>query len=1266
MERLAVAFDALEAQVPLAAWEGLLISQNDPDLGLDSQDLDVPQPSHDALRELAQAALNVKGELWDWLALPAQASELSRAKALIALLAHAMGSELAAPAGLAYLALLRVEGARHSWGILFQPNIFRGVLRALRPLRAHTETEEDQGIVDDGDGDSDAQELLSSLLEFLQSGAVPHEVLGLVVTELSALVLHPGHEVAARTAARALSAAVTGTSAAERRQTAATVLRSVVPAVLMTQDRVTPAMSAPPKKQILSRVISLELMSDIIRGSASLLKPLAPPQDAVAQEEAETGHAHGRGMDDPLLALLQLLCVLVPDRAEWRAAACESAMLLLRDGIAAERMLDVPATIVARFLAFAERLLCSEQVSCRCMAVDVLVLSLQESQELSGPIERAPFDERLLLLLLSRCCDVVPTVRSRALTGVATAIGSLSGYDAGTRLLQEMLPRIDLPGLFRHAAMDSKAYNRRAALLFLEAALRVLTTLKVPDIPAYFDLNLLNYLANDDSVMVRKASISSLAQLRTVASKQCLQLWSRNVLPLVLDVEATIADRALDEIAEAILVPLRTQAFPLPLLLYSLDPDGTEYLQRALRLFAKRGQRSLLAAVSRSLTAAVESVVPEDWPLALWPLLAEFAAMNLGGPAEVVVDTWERIRDGEDRDLSLGSRVLSVLEHAAPGLAQWRATLLVDDLCRRLSNFEAPLEQIGSMIRVVDAMERAGWNLVSWRTDLIRSIEKRLLTGRDPRLGCCIAMLGDLALCDTPVSPSAVAAIQSIAIESEEPDLRGHAFATLGKLCLHQEALAKTSVELFVLHLSDKETFEVRNNALVVLGDLCVQYTSLVDRFVPCVADLLRDPNALLRRQGAMIVCSLLCESYVKFRGVIVHRLFYALSDPSEDVRLLVDVVFDILHRRNANLFVQYFMQVICALNGWTGHQSFQGALGNEGFSLHSLPARRIMVYDFMLARTTNEQKFNVCRQVISFLAGFTAEDLPATRSEQGGQALADSLALMSCKEMRVCFSSKCDEEGAVAEAASGALSAVLKKVLCESILPVLLHLKTIMEERRSPFLGMLRQCLREALREFRDELTDMLAGNTLLAKELAFDDPEDEEGTKVKRGYTRQSLGSMIVPELSTTETISTCGGAQIEEVRRPVASPMSAQRFPVQRSPAPVMGPPPPRSPRQSSADADSGRGLVSLSQSSKAGEGCAQQGVRASPSAQASPLLALLASPAVHDITPRSSPSGLIDAMMSARKERLLGASPSPRGEPFGSQEGLVRLAERSRRP
>merc|ERR1719162_2569407 len=218
--------------------------------------------------------------------------------------------------------------------------------------------------------------------------------------------------------------------------------------------------------------------------------------------------------------------------------------------------------------------------------------------------------------------------------------------------------------------------------------------------------------------------------------------------------------------------------------------------------------------------------------------------------------------------------------------------------------------------------------------------------------------------------------------------IRSHAFAALGKICLQRDDLAKRLVELFVLHLNDREAVAVRSNCLIVLSDLCERYTSLVDRFVVNMADLLKDENPFLRKQAVLVLSSLLSEGYITFRGAIVYRYLYILGDPVDSVRNLAEsIVVRILHPSNAAVFSSIFLDVVCVLNKWAGHASFQGAAGNGGFELLQFPQRRSMIYSFLLSLMTNEQKLSIYSQLVTnFLAAFidteSPVELPKAREE--------------------------------------------------------------------------------------------------------------------------------------------------------------------------------------------------------------------------------------------------------------------------------------------
>jgi len=629
-----------------------------------------------------------------------------------------------------------------------------------------------------------------------------------------------------------------------------------------------------------------------------------------------------------------------------------------------------------------------------------------------------------------------------------------------------------------------------------------------------------------------------------------------------------------------------------------------EYLQRGLHLLAKRNEgkvpKKFVAGLGQMVKECLRPLPLMEWPVAVWSMLEEVTAIDKSLVcAKQAVDAWllfsapavdsegkqarglgglSGAAPGKDQTSQqpevLGTKILRVLENVVPGLPKEQLETLMESMCTPLSSLSAPTPLIRGMMMVVSAIDETwkakGWykakaaERLAWKKKFLSLIQATLgeyvradavEVSIDPRRVCaCLFNLGELALQDSSlISDGVVTTVQTIATNTiwrdglrvdTDSTTRGHAFATLGKFCLRKDALAKRSVEMLVMHLTPKESFVVRNNVLIVLGDICNHYTGLVDRFIPHMTDVLRDSNELLRKQASMIIASLLSEDFIKLRGSIMLRFLYVLSDPSPSVRNFVECVFArILHQRNPAIFSQNFLDVLCGLSGFLGLQNFQGAAGNEEFSLQKSPSRRAMIYRFMLSMMTNEQKFNICAQIVTtLLAAFVdAEekiDLPTTIDEPGGQALSDGLSLLCCKEMRICFTTQKagqDEEApegdkASADAARGVLSSILKRNMCENIVPVIVQLKNLMESKRSPFLKHVRHCLREILRDFKDDLEVMLAGDVQLAREIAHDfqagDATDEANEAAVVPISKNAALSGASRRVSLSSMMRTPGG--------------------------------------------------------------------------------------------------------------------------------------------
>lgn len=119
-----------------------------------------------------------------------------------------------------------------------------------------------------------------------------------------------------------------------------------------------------------------------------------------------------------------------------------------------------------------------------------------------------------------------------------------------------------------------------------------------------------------------------------------------------------------------------------------------------------------------------------------------------------------------------------------------------------------------------------------------------------------------------------------------------------------------------------------------------------------------------------------------------------------------------------------------------------------------------------------------------------------------------DALQILACKEMRIhpniCTdNSEMDEEGGEGGAMTSALQAakgravtqVAKKNLIQTAVPIFIELKRLLESKNSPLTGCLMECLRSLLKDYKNEIEEILVADKQLQKELLYDMQKYEAG---------------------------------------------------------------------------------------------------------------------------------------------------------------------------
>eukprot|EP01132_Coremiostelium_polycephalum_P004148 gene4148-5189_t len=364
--------------------------------------------------------------------------------------------------------------------------------------------------------------------------------------------------------------------------------------------------------------------------------------------------------------------------------------------------------------------------------------------------------------------------------------------------------------------------------------------------------------------------------------------------------------------------------------------------------------------------------------------------------------------------------------------------------------------------------------------------------------------------------------------QSVPVSVRAHAFITLGKMCLGDERIAKRCIATFAKELETSEFPIIRNNVMVVMCDLCTRYTQLVDNYIPNIAMCLGDPNELVREQTLILLTHLLQEDYIKWKGSLFFRYVEALVDPSPQISQLAQFcMMNVIQAKygitggsasannnaaatnaNGNIFYKFFLETIFVLNDCKGHPSFNQSNNNMVFSLGSMgtrsrnsrlkgeenQSRRMTIYSIFLQNMDDKHRFQLVLNICHDILGEIEEKL---NLQECSQVISDALLILSSKDIKLHITGKHitdteEEISAVEQAkilADGKfMSSVVKKNIIQTVLPTIIHLKHILQSKRSPLTGQLFHYLRELSKDYKNEYEEMLSADKQLAKELEFD----------------------------------------------------------------------------------------------------------------------------------------------------------------------------------
>ncbi|XP_076820278.1 condensin-2 complex subunit D3-L-like [Clavelina lepadiformis] len=366
------------------------------------------------------------------------------------------------------------------------------------------------------------------------------------------------------------------------------------------------------------------------------------------------------------------------------------------------------------------------------------------------------------------------------------------------------------------------------------------------------------------------------------------------------------------------------------------------------------------------------------------------------------------------------------------------------------------------------------------------------------------------------------------------PAIRAHTIFNLGRICFRNDNLAKKCIPAMARELEMCEYEEVRNNVLVVLTDLCVLQTQLVDQHFSAMATCLGDKSQMIRKHAVILISSLLQKEYVKWKGTLLFKYLHAACDEDLEVQSLARyfLLEQLLRGPSVagDLFYRNFVACLFYYNAYEHHNLHKFAKSDREKKLFDVSQnfdKRMNLYQFLLINMADEHRINLTGKLCNdVLDAFVEGVIPLNKNSQ--QLLTDTLSVLCCKEIRLkCLrareveadieeeilpSTQVEQVNAMKQAAKQKLiSQVVKKNLVENIVPIIIALKNMLAEKKSPLLKNVMLYLKEVMQEYRTEVQQILSEDKQLASEIEFDlkrfDREEEEAKEAVR--RRQSLAA-------------------------------------------------------------------------------------------------------------------------------------------------------------
>ncbi|GCC23251.1 hypothetical protein chiPu_0001645 [Chiloscyllium punctatum] len=641
-----------------------------------------------------------------------------------------------------------------------------------------------------------------------------------------------------------------------------------------------------------------------------------------------------------LQVLLQHICIKVPDKVEYRTHGAQALVKLL---------MKLPSVEFVAFLHWLNKFSQNSKVAYRNFTLDV-VMALMELPEREPDGSIPPEHQKYLchkywiqFVILGRCSDKAPSVRSRALCCLAQclelntskavmyvqeillqttnirhktpqALKSIefadnqdsAECDATANQCKDTLKSVEVtdPGdsiftnvkeimtMLRLRAGDERTIVRKSAIqLFVSILKHNLVSCTQED------LSMLQDHCRDPAVSVRKQALQSITDLLLAQpSNSVLQkAWMNGVIPVVIDSETAVQEKALECLNQVIIQQIKDyrhfseedkyQRLTWDILGYLAleNQELSRYLTKAFLLWSRQNLFD-----SMFIKCLISHTEAEHAPAA-WMLLSKVAGSSPKLNYDKIIISWDNVYRSKNIDSST-SHILNVIGNIAQHLSDATRSKLIDGVQNWINAFCSPPEIISPAVETLYKLCQAQCETPKDTQVLLDQVCGKLIFACESYISSIVLEDGGVENADENMMIKHLFTLGEVAqlcpgkVEKRIFMLVQSFLATPSSLDPDGDDVP-ASQPLSQFSGSPVMSSVVRAHAFFTLGKLCLQHEDLAKK---CVAALARElevcENVAVRNNVIIIMCDL-CMRYTSMVDRYIPNIAVCLKDDDPFIR---------------------------------------------------------------------------------------------------------------------------------------------------------------------------------------------------------------------------------------------------------------------------------------------------------------------------------------------------------------------------------------------